>query len=112
MAAKIGRRRGLALNVEAVEDQLDTVGMRKADLAEILGVSTGYLSDLLSRRRGANEDLVQLMAAALRCRPGTIAPEWGSAFVAIREADWQSDLSVRDWLPAVARRAEVRAVAS
>lgn len=87
VAAKRGRPRGLTINPDAVEDQLDRLGMSKGTLCEGAGVSPGHLADMLHRAKGVSIELVNEMATVLRCRPGTIAPELSQRFYARRPGD-------------------------
>ena len=44
-------------------------GMTQARLAEVTGLATGYVAELESRKRRYNEDVLEILASALKCAP-------------------------------------------
>ena len=74
----MGRPSGKALNPQAFLDLFERLDppMTRADVAEAVGVSPGYLSDLVKGKVFASDTKAHNLAAVLRCRRETLFPEY------------------------------------
>lgn len=68
-----GRKPGLLLNPDAFADSVD--GRSQAYIANAAGLSTAHLSEMLSGRKAATDEVAVRLAAALDKRVGTLFPE-------------------------------------
>lgn len=87
---KRGRPRGHNVNRYAVEDGLRRAVMSKAELCEAASITAGHFADMLHRDKGASEETVRAMAAALDCHPETLAPTLSPKFIYVRTSDTEA----------------------
>lgn len=72
---KGGRPVGRMLHAEAFEAIVAAKGKLKKDIAEDLGVSAGYLADLMAHRCCAAADMAEAIASALGVKTVALFPE-------------------------------------
>lgn len=70
-----GRPAGKLIHAEGFEALIAAKNLLKKDIAADVGVSPGFLADLLAHRGGASDAVVDRLCSSLGCRPVALFPE-------------------------------------
>jgi len=58
--------------IEAIRIRMEEMGLDRADLYEMLGVSSGRMSEILNRRRRLTAEMMRVLASKLRLSEGCL----------------------------------------